>query len=74
MEIWDPNNDGLYAVPGNDVIYTITTTNSGNGNVDAATIIIFDEMPSNVEFYHGDIDDVDLKQIRFPSAKPEVQV
>ena len=42
---------------GNDVIYTITTTNSGNGNVDAATIIIFDEMPSIVEFYNGDIDD-----------------
>jgi len=56
-EIYDPNGEGLYAIPGNDVIYTIEINNSGNGSADADSVFIVDAMPSEIEFYNGDIDD-----------------
>ena len=55
--VYDPGAAGLFAVPGNDVIYTITTTNLGGGSVDANSILIVDDLPAEVEFYNGDIDD-----------------
>ena len=57
IEIWDPTSAGLYALPGNDVIYTITSANTGAGPADANSIVLIDAMPSEVEFYNGDIDD-----------------
>ena len=56
MQIYDPNSLGLYAIPGNDVIYTITVSNSGFGPTDANTIELIDAMPAEVEFFNGDID------------------
>ena len=56
MQIYDPSSAGLYAIPGNDVIYTITVSNSGFGPTDANTIELIDAMPSEVEFFNGDID------------------
>ena len=41
-----------YAIPGNDVLYTITFTNSGDGIVDADSIDLIDIMPSEIEFYN----------------------
>ncbi len=55
--IYDPNALGLYMVPGNDVIYTITFTNIGDGAADSDSVVIIDAMPSEVDFYNGDIDD-----------------
>ena len=55
--VYDPGAAGLFAIPGNDVIYTITTTNTGGGTVDANSILIVDDLPPEVEFYNGDIDD-----------------
>ncbi|MEE9346716.1 MAG: DUF11 domain-containing protein, partial [Robiginitomaculum sp.] len=55
--IWDPSAAGLYAVPGNDVIYTFAISNSGNGATDTDSLEIIDIMPSEIEFYNGDIDD-----------------
>ena len=57
VSIWDPASTGLYALPGNDVIYSIEVNNHGNGPVDSDTIILIDRIPPELIFYHGDIDD-----------------
>ena len=57
VSVWDPGAAGLYALPGNDVAYTISATNSGNRSADANSIFLIDPISSDVEFYHGDIDD-----------------
>ena len=57
VEVYDPLSLGLYAVPGNDVIYTITVSNAGPGSVDADAMFLVDKIPDEVEFYVGDIDD-----------------
>lgn len=46
-----------YAVPGADVLYSITATNSGLGTVDADTMFFVDTIPAELVFYNGDIDD-----------------
>lgn len=56
MEIYDPNAEGLYAIPGNDVIYTISVSNAGLGPTDANSVVLIDAMPGEVEFFNGDID------------------
>ena len=45
-----------YALPGDDVIYSITVANEGDGAADTDSIFIVDELPSEVVFYNGDID------------------
>ena len=55
--VYDPLSEGLYAIPGNDVIYTIEFTNTGDGDADLDSVMIIDSMPSEIEFYNGDIDD-----------------
>ena len=57
VAVYDPSSLGLYAVPGNDVIYTITVTNDGAGSVDANTMFLTDKIPDNTTYYNGDIDD-----------------
>ncbi len=54
--IYDPTNAGLYALPGNDVIYTITVTNEGSGATDADSVFLSDAIPAEIEFWNGDID------------------
>ena len=55
VKVWDPDNLGLYAIPGNDVIYTITSTNEGD--VPVNSVFLVDTLPSEISFYNGDIDD-----------------
>ena len=57
VSVYDPQSLGLYAVPGNDVIYTFTIQNTGDGAVDSGSLFLVDAMPSEVAFYNGDIDD-----------------
>ena len=57
VAVYDPNNTGIYAVPGNDVIYTILVENTGAGTVDAGSLTLIDIIPSELIFYNGDIDD-----------------
>lgn len=45
-----------FAIPGNDVYYTLTVTNSGDGRSDADTLFLADPIPADVEFFNGDID------------------
>lgn len=56
ISIWDPNNDSLYALPGNDVIYTFTMSNIGDGPVATDSIFLSDSIPAEIEFWNGDID------------------
>jgi len=48
-------NASAYAIPGSDVIYTITVENTGSGPVDANTIIMIDAMPSELSFMTGSL-------------------
>lgn len=43
-----------YSVPGNDVSYTITVTNTGTGSVDEDTIFLVDNFPSDLEYVFDD--------------------
>ena len=43
--------DDLYALPGNEVIYTINVANTGTGPTDDDSIVLIDSMPSEVEFF-----------------------
>jgi uncharacterized repeat protein (TIGR01451 family) len=54
---FDPMLLGMYAVPGNDVIYTIEFTNIGPSATSADTVEIIDAVPAEIEYYNGDIDD-----------------
>ncbi len=45
-----------FAIPGSDVYYTLTVTNSGDGMVDTDTLFVADPIPAEVEFYNADID------------------
>lgn len=51
----DPNR---FNIPGADVDYTITVTNSGGSTVDLSTTLIGDALPAQVTFFNGDIDTV----------------
>lgn len=46
-----------YALPGNDVVYSLTTTNLGTVDLDDDSIFLTDTLPSEIAFYNGDIDD-----------------
>lgn len=43
-------------VPGADIIYTLTVTNTNSSPADASSLVLTDPLPSNVTFYNGDID------------------
>ena len=57
VEIYDPDMEGLYFLPGNDVIYRITVTNTGPSAPDIGSLFLADSLPPEVEFYNSDIDD-----------------
>jgi uncharacterized repeat protein (TIGR01451 family) len=44
-------------IPGADLIYTLTISNTNSSPVDAASLILTDPLPADVTFYNGDIDD-----------------
>lgn len=56
VAVWDPANQNLYAIPGNEVIYTFTVKNIGDGKVDQNSMILIDNLPPELEFWNGDID------------------
>lgn len=45
-----------FFLPGNDVIYTITTSNSGTAATDVDSVFVLDSLPAQVEVYVGDFD------------------
>lgn len=54
--VYDPTSSNLFAIPGNEVIYSVTTTNSGNGPTDGDSLFVVDRMPTQLEFFSGDYD------------------
>lgn len=56
VEVFDPLGEGLFALPGNDVVYTITITNTGDVPTDTDSIVVIDELPPEVTFFNGDVD------------------
>ncbi len=56
VEMFENPGNANYAIPGNDVIYTITIKNIGDGSTDSDSIKIIDAMPPEVSFWNGDID------------------
>jgi uncharacterized repeat protein (TIGR01451 family) len=55
VEVYDPTSAGLYSLPGNDITYTISVQNAGNGSPDVDTLFMVDSLPDDVEFYNDDI-------------------
>lgn len=53
IEVWAP---GSYALPGEDVVYTLTVTNEGAASPDADTLLLVDALPAEVDFWGGDLD------------------
>ncbi len=50
VEVYDPANLGLYMVPGNEVLYKITVTNSATATASADDVDISDTLPDNLKF------------------------
>lgn len=44
-------------IPGGDLLYTLTVTNSNSSPIDMSTAVLTDPLPAGVTFYNGDIDD-----------------
>lgn len=47
---------GAYNLPGNDVLYTLTVTNTGGSPVDAGTIVLTDVLPARMTFRNSAVD------------------
>lgn len=45
-----------FNVPGADVSYSLTVTNTGGSPVDVGSLVLTDPLPANVTFYNGDYD------------------
>lgn len=52
----DTSGPTRFAVPGADMVYTLTVTNSGGSTVDLNSLILTDVLPANMTFYNGDYD------------------
>lgn len=62
VAMYDPatqstNTPGIFAIPGNDAIYTTTVTNIGDGPVDTDTLFLADRVADDTTFYNADMDD-----------------
>ena len=47
-----------YALPVNDLIYTLNVTHEGGPDLDADSVFNVDQLPAEVIFYNDDIDDL----------------
>lgn len=56
VAIYNPTGTTPFAIPGGDVIYSLTVQNSGSGPVDADSLFIVDTLPPEVTFFNGDMD------------------
>lgn len=57
VETYHSTGNASYALPGNDVVYTIRVTNTSDIDIDDGTIFLVDKLPEELSFYNGDIDD-----------------
>lgn len=54
---YDTLGTNAFAIPGNDVIYTISVSHQSGPDLDTESLFLIDEFPSEIMFYNGDIDD-----------------
>ena len=54
--VYAPTSFTTFYLPANDVIYTITSGNTGTAATDADSIFTLDSLPAEVEVYLGDFD------------------
>ena len=54
--MFDASGNASYAIPGSDVVYSISVTNSGSSPTDTDSMEIIDNMPPEISFWNGDID------------------
>ena len=54
--LYAPTAFSVFMIPGNDVIYTITTANTGLVATDSNSIFTLDSLPAEVDIYLGDFD------------------
>jgi uncharacterized repeat protein (TIGR01451 family) len=54
--IYNPSGTSPFAIPGNDVLYSINIANTGTSATDANTVFVLDSLPSMLTFFNGDID------------------
>ncbi len=64
VEVYDPGGDGLYAIPGKDVIYTIEVINLGD-EINLDTIEIIDPIPPELTLYRGAFDGTTTEPVKF---------
>ena len=57
VETYVSTGTDSYAIPGTDVIYTISVTHNSGPSLDAERVFLTDAIPPEVIFYNGDIDD-----------------
>lgn len=53
---WAPAGPDRFAIPGSDVVYTITVSNTGGSPVDLNGLTLTDPLPPQVTFFNGDFD------------------
>ena len=74
VSVFDPTNAGLFAIPGNDVVYTIAVSNIGAAATDTDTIFLVDALPSELIFFNGDANGPGpgTSNVNFFSADPNI--
>lgn len=70
--VYDPNNEDLLLVPGNDAISEVTITHIGSSPVSADSIELVIDIPDSTTFYNGDIDDAgpETNPVIFEESSP----
>ena len=56
VTVFDPLDEGLFAVPGADIMYTLSVSNLGDGPTDPDSMLLIEELPAEVAFFNGDAD------------------
>ncbi|MEE4350523.1 MAG: hypothetical protein V2J26_09870 [Pacificimonas sp.] len=51
-----PTGAGSFAVPGNDMVYTLSVSNTGGSRTDPDSIVLTDLLPSDIAIFTGDFD------------------
>lgn len=64
VEVHDPDNLGLLAIPGNQVVYTIKVTNNGSP-IDSGGLVITDPLPGQLIFFRGAFDATTPEPVKF---------
>jgi len=67
LTVYDPLNitNNPKAIPGSWVDYTISTSNSGAGDVDDGSLVVTDPLPTNAALYVGDLNGAGTGPVEF---------